>query len=44
MKEAVLVALGYVLGSLPWGLWLPRALAGVDIRALGSGNVGATNV
>jgi glycerol-3-phosphate acyltransferase PlsY len=44
MKEAGLVGLGYLLGSLPWGLWLPRALAGVDVRKLGSGNVGATNV
>ena len=35
---------GYLLGSLPWGYWLPRALAGVDVRTLGSGNIGATNV
>ena len=39
-----LIALGYLLGSLPWGYWLPRALAGVDIRTVGSGNTGATNV
>ncbi|HEX2045563.1 MAG TPA: glycerol-3-phosphate 1-O-acyltransferase PlsY [Gaiellaceae bacterium] len=36
--------LGYVLGSLPWGYWLPRLLVGVDIRTVGSGNPGATNV
>ncbi|HEY7561256.1 MAG TPA: glycerol-3-phosphate 1-O-acyltransferase PlsY [Gaiellaceae bacterium] len=35
---------GYLLGSMPWGYWLPRVLAGVDIRTLGSGNAGATNV
>jgi glycerol-3-phosphate acyltransferase PlsY len=29
---------------MPWGYWLPRLLRGVDIRALGSGNPGATNV
>jgi glycerol-3-phosphate acyltransferase PlsY len=29
---------------LPWGYWLPRLVAGVDVRTLGSGNVGATNV
>ncbi|MBD0289683.1 MAG: glycerol-3-phosphate 1-O-acyltransferase PlsY [Thermoleophilia bacterium] len=44
MIAAGLVALGYVLGSLPWGLWLPRLVAGVDVRTLGSGNIGATNV
>jgi acyl phosphate:glycerol-3-phosphate acyltransferase len=29
---------------MPWGYWLPRVLAGVDIRTFGSGNTGATNV
>lgn len=33
-----------MLGSLPWGYWLPRLLVGVDIRTVGSGNAGATNV
>ena len=44
LTAAALVALGYLLGSLPWGLWLPRLVRGVDIRMLGSGNTGATNV
>jgi glycerol-3-phosphate acyltransferase PlsY len=44
LADAGLVVLGYVLGSLPWGLWLPRLLAGVDVRSVGSGNIGATNV
>jgi glycerol-3-phosphate acyltransferase PlsY len=44
MREAVAVVAGSVLGSMPWGLWLPRLLAGVDIRTVGSGNTGATNV
>jgi glycerol-3-phosphate acyltransferase PlsY len=42
--DALLIAAGYVLGSMPWGYWLPRLLSGVDIRTLGSGNPGATNV
>jgi glycerol-3-phosphate acyltransferase PlsY len=44
LSELLLVAVGYLLGSLPWGLWLPRLTRGVDVRTLGSGNIGATNV
>jgi glycerol-3-phosphate acyltransferase PlsY len=38
------LAIGYVCGSLPWGLWLGRWFRGVDVRTMGSGNLGATNV
>jgi len=38
------VALAYLSGSLPWGLWVGRFARGVDVRTLGSGNLGATNV
>jgi glycerol-3-phosphate acyltransferase PlsY len=44
MIEALAVLGGYVLGSLPFGYWLPRIVRGEDIRERGSGNVGATNV
>jgi glycerol-3-phosphate acyltransferase PlsY len=43
-ENAGLVALGYLLGSLPFGYWLPRLVAGADIRTVGSGSTGATNV
>lgn len=39
-----LVVLGYLLGSCPWGYWLVRLLEHEDIRSVGSGNIGATNV
>jgi acyl phosphate:glycerol-3-phosphate acyltransferase len=38
------VALGYLLGSIPFGYLLVRATGGGDIRFQGSGNIGATNV
>jgi len=41
---AVLVAVGYVAGSMPWGYWLVRIFRGEDVRTKGSGNIGATNV
>ena len=40
----VVLALGYLLGSLPTGLLVVRALTGQDIRAAGSGNIGTVNV
>jgi acyl phosphate:glycerol-3-phosphate acyltransferase len=43
MRTALLVAIGYLCGSLPTGAWFGRR-AGVDVRRRGSGNIGATNV
>jgi glycerol-3-phosphate acyltransferase PlsY len=36
--------LGYVLGSIPFGVVLTRIAGAGDLRAIGSGNIGATNV
>jgi len=35
---------GFFLGSLPWGYWLVKWVKHRDIREVGSGNIGATNV
>lgn len=43
LGAVVLVALGYLLGSLPFGLLLGRLTRGVDIRDYGSHRTGATN-
>jgi glycerol-3-phosphate acyltransferase PlsY len=44
MTQALAVLGGYLLGSLPFGYWVPRIVRGEDIRTRGSGNVGASNV
>lgn len=44
MTDLLAVLGGYLLGSLPFGYWVPRLVRGEDIRSKGSGNVGASNV
>jgi acyl phosphate:glycerol-3-phosphate acyltransferase len=35
---------GYLCGSMPFGYWIVRVFKGVDVRTVGSGNIGASNV
>ena len=44
MPPIVFTAFGYLLGAIPFGLLLTRAAGLGDIRLVGSGNIGATNV
>lgn len=41
---AIVAALAYLLGSIPFGVVITRAMGLGDVRAIGSGNIGATNV
>ncbi len=44
MTWAILIVGGYLAGSMPFGYWVVRVFKHVDIRSVGSGNIGATNV
>lgn len=43
MTAAIIVG-GYLLGSMPFGYWVVLAFRHEDVRAVGSGNIGTTNV
>ncbi|MEK6279281.1 MAG: glycerol-3-phosphate 1-O-acyltransferase PlsY [Acidobacteriota bacterium] len=44
MRPALVIAIAYLLGSIPFGYLIVRATQGHDIRETGSGGTGATNV
>jgi acyl phosphate:glycerol-3-phosphate acyltransferase len=44
MLLAAIVVFGYLLGSCPWGYWLPLVFRGEDVRRHGSGSIGGSNV
>lgn len=43
MKLAVLLLISYLIGSLPFGYWVGKVFYHIDIRKVGSGNIGTTN-
>ena len=44
MNDCLILLLAYLLGSIPFGFLLVKLKSGDDIRAVGSGGTGATNV
>ena len=44
MDIFIVLTLSYFAGSIPFGLLLTKIFGNLDIRKIGSGNIGATNV
>jgi Predicted membrane protein len=44
MELILIILISYLMGSIPFGLILTKIFLNKDIRKIGSGNIGATNV
>lgn len=44
LQIAIAIVMGYLIGSIPTGYLIVKAKTGQDIRKVGSGSTGATNV
>ena len=44
LLKIITIVIAYLLGAVPFGLFLSRLFSGIDVRSVGSGNIGATNV
>ena len=43
LKIIAMCVIGYLLGSIPSGVWIGKLMYGKDVRDYGSGNMGTTN-
>jgi glycerol-3-phosphate acyltransferase PlsY len=44
MLQAIFILIAFLCGSLPFSIWLGKAMIGLDVRHVGDGNPGAANV